>query len=109
MVILKTKSNHSRDLVDVARLNSPADGPSLADLIGNTRALLAMLDVIVDLSTDALEHSLCLPDFRARFWVFERLQINGDSLCLREDLDVLVISWQFVGPLGDLKHTLLGV
>ena len=78
-------------LVDVTRQHSLADGLALADLIGNTSASFAILDVIIDLSADALEHLLGLPYFRVRFWVFKRFQVNSDPLCLGEDLDVLVI------------------
>lgn len=83
-------------LVQVTRLHGLADGLSLADLIDNTGTFLAVLDVIVDLPEDALKHLPSLPDIGVWFWVFKRLQVDSNALCLGDNLDVFVILWQLV-------------
>lgn len=81
-------------LIDITRRHSLANSLSLADFIGDTGALLALLDVVVDLSAEAFKHSLRLPDVRVRFRVLKRLQVDRDALSLSHNLDVFVMRRQ---------------
>ena len=93
----------------LARKNRLADGLSFSDLVSDARALFALIDVILYLFTNGLKHPHCLPDVGIWSRVLERLQVDGDSLCLGDDLSVFVVFWKFVGPFGDLQHSFLAV
>ena len=89
--------------------NCLADGLSFSNLISETPALFALLDVILYLVKNGLKHPLCLPD--AGIWsrVLKGLQVDGDPLCLDDDLSVWVIFWKSVRIFGDLDHSFLAV
>lgn len=96
-------------LIDITRRHSLANSLSLADFIGDTGALLALLDVVIDLSAEAFKHSLRLPDFRVRFRVLKRLQVDRDALSLSHNLDVFVMLRQPVWVFGHFVVAFLEV
>ena len=89
--------------------NGLADGLSFSNLITDTCALFALVDVFLYLFTNGLKHPHCLPDVGIGSRELKRLQVDGDSPCLGDDLSVFVIFWKFVGPFGDLEHSFLAV
>lgn len=89
--------------------NRLADSPSFSNLITETRTLFALLDVLLYLSANGLKHQHCLPDVGIWSRVLKRLQVDGDALCLGDDLSVFVVFWKFVRRFGDLEDSFLAV
>ena len=89
--------------------NCLAHSLSFPNLISNTCALFALVDIVLYLSTNGIKHQHRLPVIGIWSWVLKRLQVDGDSLCLGDNLSVLIIFWKFVGPFGDLRLSFLAV
>lgn len=106
LMIIQNKASLTFGLLARNRLT---DSPSFSNLITETRTLFALLDVLLYLSANGLKHPHCLPDVGIWSRVLKRLQVDGDSLRLGDDLSVVVVFRKFVRPFGDLEDSFLAV
>ena len=106
LMIIQNKASLTFGLLARNRLT---DSSSFSNLITETRTLFALLDVLLYLSANGLKHPHCLPDVGIWSRVLKRLQVDGDSLRLGDDLSVVVVFRKFVRPFGDLEDSFLAV